>query len=89
MVCSTSDDVVLLNLQPGVKYVLTSPALPASSAASPSAVTGTHSCGQKKNFLCDVCNFKGRDNHGLAKHKKSMHTLKVPALACKRYCAET
>ena len=64
--------------------------LPTSSAtASPPVASGGQSPGQKKDFNCNVCSFKGRDNYGLVKHKKSMHTLKVPALACPRYYSES
>ena len=39
-------------------------------------------------YTCNVCDFSTRDNYNLAKHWKSMHTLKDPALVCKRYCSE-
>ena len=77
----TSGSVVELSLQPGVKYVFNTPALPASAIAAPSPPsTG---CGGAKSFACDVCGFKARDSYDVGKHKKSLHTVKN--LACTRF----
>ena len=88
--CSTSGNIVELGLKPGVKYVFTTLPLPVnSSAATPSAVDDNQAGGgQKMGFTCNVCNFSTRDNYNLDKHWKSMHTLKDPAMVCKRYCFE-
>ena len=73
-----------LNLQPGVKYVISMPVLPLSSAGSTTA-SGALPPEQQKMFTCDVCDFEARDNCNLTQHKKSMHTRKVPALVCPRF----
>ena len=81
MVSNTSGSIVELQLQPGVKYMLAMPPPPPPSAvALPPPETP-----ERKNFVCDVCGYRARDNYSMAKHKKGMHTLKVPALDCTRF----
>ena len=74
-----------LSLQPGVKYVISTPVLPLSFTGKPSS---TASAGQApdqlKRSICDVCDFKARDNYNLVRHKKSMHTVRGPAKPCPR-----
>ena len=80
-----SEDIVRLQLKPGVQYILDVPKAvpPPQPAVTPASTPATPRAASARNFPCNVCGKGFRDNFNLIGHIESMHTVKVDSFPCR------